>query len=98
MRDPLLYDLLNQAFARSGQSQAEVLRTLRARGYVIDKSTLSRWLSGHVQPSLPLLPALHSLPDVLEMSPAEQSAFHHRLWRPARPITTLPARWRVHGV
>ena len=96
-------EILSAVVWASGKSLGQIARNLEAKGYRLNKSTLSRWMNGEIQPSAHHLSTLHSLADVLDMPPSARAEFSRALNRllgvpiHARGSAPLPYRQDALG-
>ncbi len=79
--DQPFYAIIAAVIKASQQSLKEISAALHQRGYSISGATLSRWASGTTEPTGKHVGVLRVLPEVLQLSPADQAAFQRALNR-----------------
>src|SRR5689334_22747268 len=70
---------LQEAIRRSGKTQVNIVKDLEAKGFYVNKSTLSRWISGRNPPKRENLGVLRHLPGILNLTPDERAEFNYHL-------------------
>ena len=96
-------EILSAVVWTSGKSLGQIARDLEAKGHRLNKSTLSRWMNGEIQPGTHHLGTLHSLADVLNLPPSARAEFSRALNRllgvpiDARGSAPLPYRQDTLG-